>query len=168
MKAKPKPEAAKKPKGRPSKYTPELAAEICERLGKGEPLTVICSGKHMPCDNTVRVWAERDAVFSGDIARARSRGYDALAAECLQIANTPLEGVETTTDDKGTTEKRADMLGHRKLQIETRLKLLAKWDPKRYGDKLALGGDPDAPPIRTESTLTITAEEAYKRMLNGG
>ena len=35
------------------------------------------------------------------------------------------------------------MLGHRKLQIETRLKLLAKWDPKRYGDKVDLnhGGE---------------------------
>jgi hypothetical protein len=28
------------------------------------------------------------------------------------------------------------MLGHRRLQIETRLKLLSKWDPKRYGDKI--------------------------------
>jgi hypothetical protein len=35
---------------------------------------------------------------------------------------------------------REDMLGHRKLQIETRLKLLAKWSPKRYGDKLGIGG----------------------------
>jgi len=32
------------------------------------------------------------------------------------------------------TVKKVEMLGHRKLQIETRLKLLAKWDPKRYGD----------------------------------
>ena len=31
--------------------------------------------------------------------------------------------------------KREDMLGHRKLQIETRLKLLAKWNPKKWGDK---------------------------------
>jgi hypothetical protein len=38
-----------------------------------------------------------------------------------------------------------DMLGHRKLQVETRLKLLAKWDPRRYGDALKLSGDPEAP-----------------------
>jgi transcriptional regulator with XRE-family HTH domain len=37
----------------------------------------------------------------------------------------------------------------------------------RHSQKLAIGGDADAPPIRTESTVTITAEEAYKRMLNG-
>lgn len=28
------------------------------------------------------------------------------------------------------------MLGHRKLQIETRLKLLAVWDPRRFGNKI--------------------------------
>ncbi|HXD37446.1 MAG TPA: hypothetical protein VN624_12375, partial [Rhodanobacter sp.] len=34
--------------------------------------------------------------------------------------------------------RQEDMLGHRKLRIDTRLKLLAKWDPKRYGDKQQL------------------------------
>jgi hypothetical protein len=37
------------------------------------------------------------------------------------------------------------MLGHRKLQIETRLKLLACWNPKKYGTKVALGGDAGNP-----------------------
>jgi len=38
-----------------------------------------------------------------------------------------------------TTEvKQEDMLGHRKLQVETRLKLLACWDPRRYGAKVAV------------------------------
>ena len=38
-----------------------------------------------------------------------------------------------------------DMLGHRKLQIETRLKLLACWNPSKYGNKVAVGGDPGNP-----------------------
>jgi hypothetical protein len=45
-----------------------------------------------------------------------------------------------------------DMLGHRKLQIETRLKLLAVWDPKRYGNKVQLGGDGGAP-IKVEAQV---------------
>ena len=44
-----------------------------------------------------------------------------------------------------------DMLGHRKLQIETRLKLLAKWNPQKYGDKVQVGGD-------AENPLTVTAD----------
>ncbi len=125
----------KKPTGRPSLYTEALAQEICNRLSTGEPLAVICRESHMPDRTVVYDWMKAKPGLSQRIAHARAAGFDALAEECLIIANTPMEGIEITTDDKGAvTEKRGDMLGHRKLQIETRLKLLAKWDPKRYGD----------------------------------
>lgn len=124
-------------KGRPSKYTPEIAAEICARLSNGEPMAAICRSDEMPAVQTVFAWKEANEGFSLSIARAREEGFDALAAECLVIANTPVEGVEKTVKADGAVEtKKGDMLGHRKLQIETRLKLLAKWDPKRYGDKI--------------------------------
>jgi hypothetical protein len=132
--------------GRASKYTPELGAFIAERLSKGEPLAQICRDEGMPHDDTVRNWMAADEKFSQVIARARERGYDVLAADCLLIADTPQIGEETTTKPNGDIEtKTGDMLGHRKLRIETRLKLLAKWDPKRYGDKLALSGDAENP-----------------------
>ena len=35
----------------------------------------------------------------------------------------------------------AEHIQRSKLRIETRLKLLAKWNPKKYGDKLALEGE---------------------------
>lgn len=74
--------------------------------------------------------------FSNRIAHAREVGYDALAEEALNIADTPVEGVRTETAEDGAVKKtREDMLGHRKLQIDTRLKLLAKWNPKKYGDR---------------------------------
>lgn len=132
----------KRRRGRPSKFTPELAREICERLSVAEPLTVICRDDHMPSDETVRNWADADKQFSSDIARARELGWDHLANECETIANTPHMGerVEIEYDKKGKEISRKvhreDMLGHRKLQIDTRLKLLAKWDPKRYGEKI--------------------------------
>ena len=47
--------------------------------------------------------------------------------------------------EKPIEVKKEDMLGHRKLQIETRLKLLAKWNPKKYGDKVTHSGDASAP-----------------------
>jgi len=124
-----------KKRGRPSLYTPDIAASICARLAKGEPLTVICADEGMPADRTVREWQERDAEFSAAIAHARELGFDAIAWQAMQIADTPQEGEETTIKASGVETKRGDMLGHRKLQIETRLKLLAKWDPKRYGEK---------------------------------
>ena len=128
-------------RGRPSKYTEEIANEICSRLSEGEPLAQICRDEHMPGLSTVYEWRDQPdkKEFSGNIVRAREAGFDHIAQDALRIADTPLEGVEVTTDSDGkVTEKRSDMLGHRKMQIETRLKLLAKWDPKRYGEKLDL------------------------------
>lgn len=137
-----KPPTVKRPRGRPSLYTAALAAEVCERLSNGETLEDICRSAHMPATRTVYLWTETHESFAADFARARTRGFDAIAAEALRIANTPHEGVEYITKGDGSEEtRRGDMLGHRKLQIETRLKLLAKWDPKRYGEKLALEVD---------------------------
>jgi len=144
--------------GRPSKYTPEIAAEICERLSNGEPLRQICRDDHMPAWQKIYEWMAKDAALgesgtdlSGAIARARDQGYDAIAEECLLIADTPQWGQKQVMSDQGTSTTVEDMLGHRKLQIETRLKLLAKWNPKKYGDRVALTGAADGSPIQVES-----------------
>jgi len=131
--------------GRPSKYTPELAKEICERLSDGEPLRQICRDEHMPAWQKIYEWMVRDENLSGAIARARDQGYDAIAEDLLQIADTPIMGETETSSANGLTITRQDMLGHRKLRIETRLKLLAKWNPKKYGDRQILAGDKDSP-----------------------
>ncbi len=113
-----------------------LVPIICERLSKGETMTSICSGEGMPSYRAVMDWCAEDETVSAGIAQARVRGFDALADECLLIANKTCEGIETVEKADGSVEvRKGDMLGHRKLQIETRLKLLAKWDPKRYGEK---------------------------------
>lgn len=128
-----------KPKkiGRPSKKTDAIIEEVCRRLSKGEPLAVICRDEGMPCPNTVRSWAERDPALSERIARAREDGEDWLAAECLSIAD------DGTNDWMERLNKDGEAVGYAlngeavarsKLRVETRLKLLAKWNPKKYGD----------------------------------
>ena len=142
---------APKKTGRPSKYTPELAAEICERLSTGETMRQICRDEHMPHWTQVYEWLSRDDSLSLRVARAREAGYDALAEEALDIADTPRLGAKKVfssgagDDEDSMTVTEEDMLGHRKLQIETRLKLLACWNPKKYGNKVAVGGDPGNP-----------------------
>lgn len=125
--------------GRHSTYTPEIDEEIINRISNGEPLRVICRDAHMPAWRTVYDWLDSDQEFSARFARARDLGFDAIAQQALEIADTPMLGVRTEIGDDGKTKTvEEDMLGHRKLQIETRLKLLAKWSPKRYGDKIDL------------------------------
>ena len=156
------PTATKQPakkRGRPSKFTPAVALRITAGLSKGIPLTILCSKLNMPAIRTVYDWIDKDAEFSADIARARDAGWDTIAMDALRIADSPMLGLEKTEKEWGTEVKRGDMLGHRRLQVETRLKLLAKWDPKRYGDRVTqeISG-PDGKPIRSETSHRISDE----------
>jgi len=136
--------------GRPSKYTPDIAQHICEQLSEGVPLREICRGEGMPAWRTVYDWMGRDDALSAAIARARDIGYDAIAEECLRIADTPHMGEKQVMGEDGATVTIEDMLGHRKLQVDTRLKLLAKFHPSKYGDRVGVHGVENAPPIQTE------------------
>lgn len=113
---------ASRPKkiGRPTKRTDAVIARIIEGLSAGTPLTVICKPDDMPGVSTVYDWMDGDIALSGDIARAREIGHDAIAAEGLAI-------VDNVTEDPASRRVRADY----------RLKLLAKWD-KRYADRQQL------------------------------
>ena len=122
--------------GRKTTYTGKAADEICRRLAEGEPLRQICRDDHMPAWQTVYGWIEARPDFAERIARARELGFDAIAEEALEIADTPQIGETEETSEDGKKVKREDMLGHRKLQVETRLKLLSKWAPKKYGESI--------------------------------
>jgi hypothetical protein len=121
--------------------------EIILWISQGKTLRDYCRKKGKPSRREVDYWRAEDSAFASRFAKARELGFDVIAEECMAIADTPVVGTETEVTSDGKKVKMADMLGHRKLQIETRLKLLAKWDPRRYGEKIAIGGDADAPPI---------------------
>jgi hypothetical protein len=73
-------------RGRPSIFSPELAALLCERLAGGETLRAICRDEGMPDERTVRRWALDDVEgFSGPYAKAREIGYQSLADELLKL-----------------------------------------------------------------------------------
>lgn len=122
--------------GRPTKYTTDIVASICEQLADGIPLTVICRQEGMPKARTVYDWMYAKPGVSADIARAREVGEDFLAADCLNIADD--NGRDTRIVGEGVEVADSDWIQRAKLRIETRLKLLAKWNPKKYGDKIEL------------------------------
>ena len=136
-----------------SKYTPALAEDICRWVSEGKPLTQWCRENDVLW-RTVYNWLDEHADFQASYARARDVGHDAIAEQALQIANTPILGeTEKINADGGVEITKADMLGHRKLQIETRLKLLAKWNPKKYGERVELNG-PNGGPIQILAATT--------------
>lgn len=120
-------------RGRPSDFTQEIADAICARLSAGESLNRICKDEGYPSESTVRGWVVDDREgFSAKYTRARDIGLDVVADQVFDIA------------DHGTDAVRD------RLRFDARRWYLSKLAPKRYGDKLAVGGDEDAGPIKHE------------------
>ena len=133
---------APKPKiGRPSKYTPELADEICQRLSNGEPLRQICRDDHMPAWQKIYEWMAKDEKLSGFIARAREVGQDAIAED---IFSEMMQEPERILSEGGGRID-AGYVQLIKARADIKLKLLAKWNPKRYGDRVQVAGSKDEP-----------------------
>lgn len=120
-----------------TKYSEALCDEICERLSNGEPLRQICRDDHMPAWRTVYDWIGQYPQFATAIARARELGYDAIAEECFEIADDAKNDWMEKHGKDGSVgyELNGDHVQRSKLRIWTRTQLLAKWNPKKYGDR---------------------------------
>ena len=146
---------AKKPqqparRGRPSSYSEAVADEICARLAGGASLVTICKDEAMPGRRTVLDWLDDDKhdSFRTKYARARDAQADLLAAQIVDIADTPLMGVKTKTNDRGEVETtEGDMIEHRRLQVDARKWYASKLAPKKYGDRQEITGKDGAPLI---------------------
>ena len=102
----------------------------------------------MPSFVTVYDWINASEEWALRITRARESGADALAEECLSIAdNASNDWMDNHNPDDPGYRLNGDHIQRSKLRIETRLKLLAKWAPKKYGDRTALevAGDGGGP-----------------------
>lgn len=118
--------------GKPSSFSMEVVEAICERLSKGEPLAQICRDEGMPGTRTVYDWAEQRPDVSALIARAREEGEDAIAAQVLEIVDAEPERIAT----KMGSQIDSGDVANRKMRAEYRLKLLAKWNPKKWGERI--------------------------------
>jgi hypothetical protein len=135
----------------PLTRTQALADEIVEAISEGVPLRQFCRDKDISW-RQVYYWLDEDKEFATRFARAREKGFDAIAEECLDIADDARNDWMTRrVGDEDRQVLDAEHVQRSKLRIETRLKLLAKWDPKRYGEKLDMTVD-----------ATVKGSVAYK------
>ena len=145
-------ETEKKTRGVKTTYTKEIADSICEQLSIGVPLREICRQEGYPKWRTVYDWLAKDEEFAARFAHARDVGHEALAQECLDIADNAENDwmLRENKDGSESWQLNGEHVQRSKLRIETRLKLLSKWNPKKYGDKVTLAGD-EANPIVTKT-----------------
>ena len=123
--------------GRPSEFTPEIGAAICDRLANGETLVAICgSDKGMPDRRTLYRWMDAYEDFRLSYARARVDQADAWHDELLKVA-------------RGSTPENVQV---DRLLVDTLKWTTARANPARYGDRQAIehtgaNGEPLHAPI---------------------
>lgn len=120
-----------------TKKTPEVIKRLLDGIADGKTLRALCREDGMPNWRTVYDWIEADADLAARFERAREIGFDAIAEDVFDIADDGTnDWVERERKD-GTPDivLNSEHVQRSKLRIETRMKLLAKWHPKKYGDK---------------------------------
>lgn len=101
--------------------TPEHIALACEMMAEGKSLRAACKEMGLS-ESSVRYHLNKDEEAFAHSARARELGCDALADECLEIA-----------DGEGDPQDK-------RIKIDTRIRLIGKWS-QRYSDKLTVKND---------------------------
>jgi hypothetical protein len=142
------------PGGRPTDYTPEIAANICQQIAEGKSLVTILKAKEMPVYSTVMRWRIHIPEFSEKYARARSDQGDSIYEEIMEIERMCL--------DKQIDPNTARVL------IDSKKWRAGKMKPKTYGDRQLTGQD-EGP--EHESLLDKVRERrkaTHLRIVNGG
>lgn len=149
--------------GRPSDYTDEIALTICTRLVDGQSLRAICREEGMPDRGTVFRWLETHEGFRSQYARAREAQAETFADELLEISDDASnDWMERNDKDNPGWIANGEHINRSRLRVDTRKWVASKLKPKKYGDKLAIGGGDE--PIQVKSHVTHASAAALQRV----
>ena len=128
-------------KGRPiSKPDPEVVEKLLEHVANGGTVRAFCREKNNPSYKTIYRWLNKDSeLMTRFVYTSRFLGARAIAEEALELVDTvpPLigEGENAKMDNAHVNWMRS--------RADLRLKLLAKWYPQEYGDKVGIDAKGD-------------------------
>ena len=115
---------------------PNAVEMLAQRVAGGEGLIAICRSLMVP-HGRVLLWLMSDVGRFQTYQNALRASAFREADEAIAIADTPQMGVIRKVKGDGSEEvTEEDMLGHRKLQVDTRKWRAAKHAPDVYGDKV--------------------------------
>lgn len=116
--------SVKRTAGQPTAYNHEIAARICEEIASGKSLRKVCAGEGMPVLSTIFLWLQRHKEFSDQYTRA--------VAERREVHKESLFDIPREED---LDPSRARLL------CDNIKWVLAKEEPKKYGDKIQVDGE---------------------------
>lgn len=144
----------------PAKKNPKLIEEVLSRIAQGETLASL--GRELDFHPSAwRQWMSADEGLALAYAQARDVGSDVIAEQALALIDEEPARIEGRVDPGHVQWRRA--------QVDTRLKLLACWNPKKYGTKQTVDvGNKEGETLKTEtkvdvSELTVQLAEALRK-----
>lgn len=134
VKAKAKPTANAKPPTSREKLEALGMQSICDQVVSGESLRKICIQNAIPL-RTANDWIAEDKERAAHYAHARDDRADAV-----------FDSLDDVSDQAVNAESAVEVAGLR-LKADNIKWKLARMNAKKYGDKLAVGGDADGVPL---------------------
>ena len=123
-------------KGRPTKYSKELAEKICSEISTtSRGLVNICEDSGMPSTVTVYSWLNNDDDFLNMYTHAREEQADLLADQIIEIADDS-SGDEQINPDTGAVSLNSEFAARSRLRVDARKWKASKLAPKKYGDRI--------------------------------
>lgn len=138
-------------------HTVEKENQIIEAVSNGIPLAQAVKKIGIGL-TTWYDWTYKDATLAERFARARISGHEIIATQTLEIADETPPLTERGGIDPG-------YVSWQKNRIWTRMQLLAKWDPKRYGEKLTVAGDENSP-LKIEKIERVIVDQSGQKTMD--
>ncbi len=138
--------------GRPTMYTPQLAAKICRAISSStDSLSKICfNNPDFPKRETIWEWRIDYPNFANMYNDAKRAQADLLAEDILAISDDSLHDI-MINEQTGRETMNSEYVARSRLRVETRKWIACKLLPKVYGDKTT-----------NETNITISHEDAIK------
>jgi transposase-like protein len=132
-----------------TRYTPEFAEEVCQRMAEGASLREVCRENGVP-ESSVRQWVRDDRDgFAARYQAARTLQVESWSDQIIEIGN---------REDLDPQDKR--------VRCDNLKWLTSKLLPKRYGDRLLVAGDAENPlqVLHAQASLDNLSGEALEAL----
>jgi len=122
--------------GRPvKKPDPVIVENLLVHVANGGTVRAFCREKHNPSYNTIYRWLDKDKdLMTRFTYTSRFLGARAIAEEALELVDT----IPPVIGDGDNARMDNAHVNWMRSRADLRLKLLAKWYPQEYGEKVGI------------------------------
>jgi len=131
--------------------------ELCDFIAEGNSLVKWCKINGIGY-STIMAHLAKNTEFQDKYARAKEASADYLVDEIIAISDNVTHDVIVNAQGHHVVDGFAAQRA--RLMVDTRKWVASKMKPKKYGDKLNIGGQDDQP-IKSESSLIVSFVAAH-------